>query len=200
MSTSSGLLPRRVILASASPRRKDLLQAAGFEVIVRPSSVTEHAGGMSPRDLVIANAVLKAREVAAKHQGDLVIGADTIVVLRDQILGKPTDWEHARTMLAQLSGNIHEVLTGVCMIRGGSAEQCVFVEATRVKFRSLDEASITAYLREIDPLDKAGAYAAQEDRGRLIEYLEGPLDTVIGLPVSPVIRAMEAHFTEQPSG
>lgn len=200
MQSVTGLLPRRVVLASASPRRKDLLEAAGFEVIVRPSAITEHSCGMSARDLVIANATLKALEISSRHQGDLVIGADTVVVLGEEILGKPTDREHARVMLGRLSGNIHEVLTGVCMIRGGTTSYCSFVESTRVKFRTLDEASIAAYLQEIDPLDKAGAYAAQEDRGRLIERIEGSLDNVIGLPMAAVIEMMERHFVEIPAG
>jgi septum formation protein len=193
-----GPAPRRLVLASASPRRRDLLTAAGFEVIIRPADVQELTGGMPARDLVLANAELKALSIAAQTPGDLVLGADTVVVLDGEILGKPRDRGHAVQMLGRLSGRVHEVLTGVCLLRGGGVARCRFVESTRVAFRPLDEATIDAYLAEIDPLDKAGSYAAQEDRGRLILQIEGSMENVIGLPVARVIEAMEIHFGEIP--
>lgn len=195
-----GPVPRRLVLASASPRRRDLLEAAGFQVIVSPADVEELSGGLTPRALVIANAEMKARKLADTIFGDVVLGADTVVVLDGEILGKPRDLDHASEMLRQLSGRIHEVLTGVCILRGGTVIRCSFVESTRVAFRLLDEATIDAYLREINPLDKAGSYAAQEDRGRLIERIEGSMDNVIGLPVARVIEALESHFSEPPAG
>ena len=193
-------MPRRLVLASASPRRRDLLGGVGFEVIIRPADVEELTGGLSPRDLVLANAEMKALSVAAVTPGDLVLGADTIVVLDGEILGKPRDRAHAAEMLSRLSGRVHEVLTGVCMLRGGTASRCSFVESTRVSFRALDREMIADYLDDIDPLDKAGAYAAQEDQGRLIERIEGSLENVIGLPVARVLEAIETHFTELPAG
>ena len=196
----TGPVPRRVVLASASPRRRYLLESAGFEVLVRPSSVEEFSGGLAPRALVLANAEMKAMEVAASTSGDLVLGADTIVVLDGEILGKPRDLAHAAEMLRRLSGRTHEVLTGVCMLRGGTVARCSFVESTCVAFRSLEEGMIGAYLQEINPLDKAGSYAAQEDRGRLIERIEGSMENVIGLPVARVIEAMENHFAEPEAG
>jgi septum formation protein len=195
-----GPVPRRLVLASASPRRRDLLGGVGFEVIIRPADVEELTGGLSPRDLVLANAEMKALSVAAVTPGDLVLGADTIVVLDGEILGKPRDLAHAAEMLARLGGRVHEVLTGVCLLRGGAVSRCSFVESTRVSFRALDETIIANYLAEIDPLDKAGAYAAQEDQGRLIERIEGSLENVIGLPVARVLEAIETHFTELPAG
>lgn len=195
-----GPLPQRIILASASPRRRDLLGATGFEVIVRPPDVEELTGGKSPRDLVLANAELKAARVASVSPGELVLGADTIVVLDGEIFGKPRDLDHATAMLGRLGGRVHEVLTGVCLLRGGATARCLFVESTRVLFRPLDEASISSYLSEIDPLDKAGAYAAQEDRGRLIERIEGSFENVVGLPVARVLEAIGTHFTEPPAG
>jgi len=195
-----GPVPRRLVLASASPRRRDLLGGVGFEVIIRPADVEELTGGLSPRDLVLANAEMKALSVAAVTPGDLVLGADTIVVLDGEILGKPRDLAHAAEMLARLGGRVHEVLTGVCLLRGGAVSRCSFVESTRVSFRALDERIIADYLAEIDPLDKAGAYAAQEDQGRLIEQIEGSLENVIGLPVGRVLEAIETHFTELQSG
>jgi len=143
---------------------------------------------------------MKAMEVAASTSGDLVLGADTIVVLDGEILGKPRDLAHAAEMLRRLSGRTHEVLTGVCMLRGGTVARCSFVESTCVAFRSLEEGMIGAYLQEINPLDKAGSYAAQEDRGRLIERIEGSMENVIGLPVARVIEAMENHFAEPEAG
>jgi septum formation protein len=195
-----GPVPRRLVLASASPRRRDLLGGVGFEVIIRPADVEELTGGLSPRDLVLANAEMKALSVAAVTPGDLVLGADTIVVLDGEILGKPRDLAHAAEMLARLGGRVHEVLTGVCLLRGGAVSRCSFVESTRVSFRALDETIIANYLAEIDPLDKAGAYAAQEDQGRLIEGIEGSLENVIGLPVARVLEAIETHFTELQAG
>lgn len=195
-----GPVPRRLVLASASPRRRDLLGGVGFEVIIRPADVEELTGGLSPRDLVLANAEMKALSVAAVTTGDLVLGADTIVVLDGEILGKPRDRAHAAEMLSRLGGRVHEVLTGVCMLRGGTASRCSFVESTRVSFRTLDRSMIADYLDDIDPLDKAGAYAAQEDDGRLIERIEGSLENVIGLPVARVLEAIETHFTEPQAG
>jgi septum formation protein len=195
-----GPVPRRLVFASASPRRRDLLGGAGFEVIIRPADVEELTGGLSPRDLVLANAEMKALSVAAVTAGDLVLGADTVVVLDGEILGKPRDLAHAAEMLARLGGRVHEVLTGVCLLRGGAVSRCSFVESTRVSFRALDRAMIADYLDDIDPLDKAGAYAAQEDRGRLIERIEGSLENVIGLPVARVLEAIETHFTEPQAG
>lgn len=195
-----GPVPRRIVLASGSPRRLDLLREAGFEVIVRPADVEELTGGLPSRALVLANAELKALRVAAAISGDLVLAADTIVVLDGEILGKPRDLGHAAEMLGRLGGRVHEVLTGVCMLRGGSAARCSFVESTRVEFRKLDEAMISTYLADIDPLDKAGSYAAQEDRGRLIERIEGSMENVIGLPVTRVIEAIETHFGETRAG
>jgi septum formation protein len=200
MAGSRGPLPRRIVLASSSPRRRDLLQAAGFDVVIRPSDVDELAEGLPPRELVVANAERKAVHIATQLRGDLVLGADTVVVHDGEILGKPRDLDHASEMLERLSGRIHEVLTGVCLVRGGSKELCLFVESTRVSFKSLDKNAIQSYLADIDPLDKAGAYAAQDDRGRLIERIEGSLENVIGLPIDRVMEAICQHFTEESAG
>lgn len=197
MAGSRGPLPGRIVLASSSPRRRDLLRSAGFEVIVRPAGIDELSDGLPPGDLVAANAERKARHVSAGSAGELVLGADTVVVIDGEILGKPRDRAHAAEMLSRLSGRVHEVLTGVCLIRGGSQERYLFVESTRVSFRPLDAAAIAAYLADINPLDKAGSYAAQDDRGRLIERIEGSLENVVGLPVARVIEAIGTHFRHQ---
>lgn len=173
---------------------------AGFEFIIHPAAVEELSDGLAPRDLVLANATMKACHVAAAHHDDLVLGADTIVVLDQEILGKPRDLAHAAEMLARLSGRTHEVLTGVSLIHAIANKNHGFVESTRVSFRLLDAAMITNYLAEINPLDKAGSYAAQDDQGCLIERIEGSLDNVIGLPVTQVIAAIENHFQETSTG
>jgi len=191
LSTVSG----KLVLASSSPRRRDLLQRAGFEVLIRPSEIEELSGGMAPGELVIANAERKAFDVAATLYGDLVLGADTVVVLDGEVLGKPRDLGHAAEMLRMLSGRIHEVLTGVCLVRAGRPGHCSFSESTRVAFRPLSSGAIAEYFEEVDPLDKAGAYAAQDDHGRLIEGIEGSLDNVIGLPVDRVREAIRMHFS-----
>jgi septum formation protein len=189
-----------LILASASPRRRDLLASSGFDVVIRPAKVEEISGGLPPRSLVLANAEMKALAVASALRGELVLGADTIVVLDGEILGKPRDLSHAAEMLTLLGGRTHEVLTGVCLLRAGTLKRCSFVESTHVAFRALDKTAIGSYLAEINPLDKAGSYAAQDDRGRLIERIEGSLDNVIGLPVAQVVAALEKHFSEPPGG
>ncbi len=168
--------------------------------MIRPAAVEELVGGLPPRDLVLANAEMKAVAVASTLRGDLVLGADTVVVLDGEVLGKPRDLDHAGEMLYRLGGRIHEVLTGVCLLRGGTMVTCKFVESTRVAFRPLNEALISSYLAEVNPLDKAGAYAAQEDRGRLIERIEGSLANVIGLPVERVVSAIKTHFAERRAG
>ena len=128
---------------------------------------------LTARELCLINAESKAFEVAARFPGRVVLGADTVVSLDNRTVGKPRDLVEARAMLETLSGRIHEVLTGVCLIHRAGEKMCRFVESTRVKFRPRDEINFEAYLQSIHPLDKAGAYAAQEDEGLLIERLEG---------------------------
>jgi len=173
-----------------------LLESSGFEILCRPAEVEELSEGLAPRNLVLANAELKALEVASSLNGDLVLGADTIVVLDGEILGKPRNLSHAAEMLGRLAGRMHEVLTGVCLTKAGTATRCRFVESSRVYFKPLDKDLIDRYLNEINPLDKAGSYAAQEDYGRLIDRIEGSLDNVIGLPVAQVITAIETYLNE----
>lgn len=124
----------------------------------------------------------------------MVLGADTVVALANQTLGKPRDLVEARAMLESLCGRVHEVLTGVCLWHRSGEKMCRFVESTRVKFRPLDAVNLDAYLAQVHTLDKAGAYAAQEDEGRLIECLEGSLSNVIGLPIERVLATLDEHF------
>ena len=184
-----------LLLASKSPRRHDLLRKAGIAFEIEAARSEEFTGGhWTARELCLINAERKALEVASKFPERIVLGADTIVSLEGQIFGKPANLHEAQAMLERLCGRIHEVLTGVCLVRKSDRKLCRFVESTRVKFRSRKVVDLEGYLESIDPLDKSGGYAAQEDNGRLIECIEGSMTNVIGLPVEQVLAALKKHF------
>ena len=178
-----------VILASSSPRRRALLRAMGIPHRVRHAGVDEHCaipGGA--RQLVRANARLKAEAVAKRLRQGVVLGADTIVVLRGRILGKPADFAEAVAMLTRLGGRTHTVYTGVCVVDVAKRREWVSIAATRVTLRTLSRRAIEAYVRRTKPYDKAGAYAVQDPRVVLVDRIQGSLSNVIGLP---------AHLVEQ---
>ena len=184
-----------LLLASASPRRRDLLRKAGVDFRVEAARTEELAGGeWTARELCLLNAEQKALEVASRFPDCVVLGADTVVSLEGQVFGKPADFDKARAMLERLCGRVHEVLTGVCLVQKSERKLFRFVESTRVKFRSRQTVDLEDYLRSVHPLDKAGGYAAQEDQGRLIECIEGSMSNVIGLPVERVLAALNEHF------
>jgi septum formation protein len=191
-------LPRTrtaILLASASPRRRDLLQKAGIDFEVATTQAEELAGGhWTARELCLLNAERKAMEVGSRFPDRVVLGADTVVSFERQVFGKPGNLREARSMLERLCGHVHEVLTGVCLLQKSEGKLCRFVESTHVKFRSREAVDLEDYLKSIHPLDKAGGYAAQEDQGRLIECIEGSMSNVIGLPVERVLAALERHF------
>jgi septum formation protein len=171
-----------IVLASASPRRELLLHEMGLAFTVEhPVGVEEVATGFAPAPLAMHNAQRKARAVAAHHRGALVIGADTIVVLDGVVYGKPRDLAAATVMLGTLTGKAHEVLTGVCVITPG--HEVTFCERSRVWMKALTPAAIAGYFARVNPLDKAGAYAAQEHGDTIIERIEGSFSNVMGLPV-----------------
>ena len=175
------------ILASGSPRRRELLQQIGasFEVVV---SEAEELFGASlpPGELVKENAVRKAEAVAHEHPGLPVLGADTVVFLDGRVFGKPQNEAEARDMLRTLSGREHEVATGFAWVKGSD----VFTEVvtTRVFFGTLSDADIDAYIRTGEPMDKAGAYAVQGRAAAFIESIEGSFSNVVGLPLFDVCR------------
>lgn len=182
-----------LVLASGSPRRRELLARAGldFSVVISPAEEI-HDPALPPDLLCEENARLKAVAVALAHPEATVIGADTLVFIDGEPLGKPADLAAARAMLRRLSGRTHTVCTGVCVIHpGGPAE--TFHDLTEVVFRVLDEAAIEAYLALVDPLDKAGAYGIQDHGDRLIEAIQGSFDNVMGLPVTRLVEALAAH-------
>lgn len=180
-----------LILASASPRRADLLAAAGFEFLVRPVDIDERpAAGESPRHYVVRLAREKALAcVPMAAPDDTILAADTCVVIDDQILGKPRDDDDARRMLVQLSGRQHEVLTGVAVRRG--AHESHSVAATTVQFATLLSEDVTWYVGSGEPRDKAGAYAVQGLASRFVEEIRGSYSNVVGLPVALVHRLIE---------
>lgn len=185
----------RLILASASPRRRALLEAAGIPCDVAPPAVEENADPALPaRALALHNARLKAFDVAGQYPGAVVLGADTLVSLDGEALGKPADAAEARAMLRRLSGRTHEVHTGVCLVRLDPRRVVEFAEVTHVRFRPLSDAAIEDYLRKVPALDKAGAYAAQEHGSLIIERLEGSFSNVVGLPIRRTRAALQRHF------
>jgi septum formation protein len=182
----------KLILASASTRRAEILHDAGFSFSIMSSAVDETPyPGESAHDLVERLASAKAELVAARAVGPaIVIGADTEVTLEGHIFGKPRSSEDARHMLEKLSGRTHYVFTGVALIRLPDAERRTFVETTHVHFAKLDDEEITRYLSTGEPHDKAGAYAIQGRAGRFIPRIEGCYFNVVGLPLARLQQAL----------
>jgi septum formation protein len=179
----------RLILASASPRRSELLRAAGFDFQVVPAEVDERPLPAEPPDDYVRRVALdKARAVAASMSDAVVLAADTCVVVDDAILGKPVDAADAARMLAMLSGRPHDVLTGVAVI--GPAGVRVESADSRVVFADLSAAEIAWYVGSGEPADKAGAYAIQGLASRYVERVEGSYSNVVGLPVAVVYRLL----------
>jgi len=178
----------RLILASASPRRRELLARGGFAFTAATAAVAELTALPDPRRLPEANAKLKARAVAATCPDALVIGADTLVLCDGETLGKPADRAAAAAMLRWLSGRTHEVITGVALIGPGVSES--WSEVSRVTFRPLTDAVIAAYLEAVPVLDKAGAYAIQEHGEMLVAGFTGELENIIGLPLFRLTRRL----------
>lgn len=186
-----------LILASGSPRRAEILTAVGWNYTKDVADVDEsEIAGETPDDYVRRLALEKAEAVAARYETAVVLGADTTVVIENQILGKPTDLSDARRMLRMLSGNWHEVLTGVAIVRkekGLDSNSVVDLQRTRVKFADMSETEIDFLVENGAPLDKAGAYAVQAQAALYIEKIEGDYWNVVGLPVNLVYRLLKAE-------
>ncbi len=173
-----------LILASSSPRRIQILNDAGFEnVKVMPADVEEG-------DFPLENARRKAFAIADLNPGDIVIGADTVVRFGDQVIGKPRTIDHAKEILAMLSGHRHTVSTAVCIVQKRKDIVVRFEEATDIVFRQLTAADIDFYLDKVYVLDKAGAYAIQEHGDVLIQKIEGSFSNVIGLPIEKLKESL----------
>jgi septum formation protein len=185
-------VPPSLILASASPRRAELLARAGYEFTIEPADVDESLiPGEQPAEYVLRVARAKAHAVAAKcrDSGSTVLAADTTVVVDGEILAKPADREDAARMLKRLAGVVHEVLTGVVVVAGD--REMTEVVRTRVHLLPLSPDEIAWYVESGEPEGKAGAYAIQERAARFVDWIEGSWSNVVGLPVATVDRMLK---------
>jgi septum formation protein len=173
-----------IILASASPRRVELLRELRVSFTVVPAEVEElHDVNLSAMELCRINAERKAEQIAGRNPNAIVLGADTLVSLNGKIYGKPASLEEAKAMLRQLSGHTHQVHTAVCLVHLASGRRSHFVDRTEVRFRSVSEEEIAEYTSTVPVLDKAGAYGIQERGDLLVEGIAGSFSNVVGLPV-----------------
>lgn len=185
--------PKRLVLASQSPRRKALLEEAGVLIDIIPSHADETLpDGVAPAGCAMALARLKARDVANAHPDRWVLGADTIVVVDGRILGKPASGDDARRMLGALSGRAHQVCTGFCLINTHLEREICEVVTTEVTFKALSEAEMNWYIGSGEPFDKAGAYGIQGKGAFLVREIKGSYTNVVGLPVCEVVEHLQA--------
>ena len=185
----------QLVLASSSPRRRDLLAQFGYEATIIPATIAESsAQWLTVRELVLLNAWRKADSLADAHPEAVVLGVDTLVSLDGQALGKPPDRAAAAVMLKSLAGREHEVYSGVCVTQSRRDRPAAFVAVTRVRFRPLSASDIADYLERIDPLDKAGGYAAQEHGERIIAAVTGSWTNVLGLPMEQLAEVLRREF------
>lgn len=181
-----------LILASASPRRSQLLSLVGIPHEVVPSGIEEvEREAANPEDVAMELASLKAWEVARRYKGRWVIGADTVVWIDGRSLGKPTDGKQALEMLQRLQGRVHEVVTGVCLVHEGRGVKRIFFSRTRVRMRSLSPDHLNWYISTGEPLGKAGGYAIQGIGCALIESIDGSYTNVVGLPMAELMVLLE---------
>lgn len=187
---------RKVILASASPRRLQLLEQLGIAPLVHPVAVEEiNDPQMPPAILVRENAMLKAWAAANECGDAIIIAADTVVALDNQLMGKPADAVEAASMLRQLSGKTHSVYTAVCLIDTATGAMTCGQKASFVTFCEIDNDDINAYIATGEPLDKAGAYGIQGLGGMFVEKIDGDYGTVVGLSL-PLLRELAANLRE----
>lgn len=190
-----------LILASSSPRRQHLLHEAGILFRAVPPQVEEHLAdtqpGLPPQELAKLNARLKAEDIAARYPSSVVLAADTIVYCAGRIMGKPEDEAEAFQMLQTLSGRTHEVITAVVWLNHPANSVKEFVGRTFVTFKPLDADAIRDYIRTVHVLDKAGAYALQENGEDIVERVEGSRTNVIGLPMEPIQEWWTLDFSSR---
>jgi septum formation protein len=194
----------RLILASGSPRRVQLLREANFDPEVVCPKVSElSCDFFTPSELTRFNARLKAASIASRFPDSVVLGADTVVALGLEVFGKPQDLDDAHRMLQKLVGKTHEVITGIAMIETSAARLTLRTVSSTVTFRSLTRVEIEEYLKTVNPLDKAGSYAAQESTNVIIERIDGSFTNVVGLPmelVRPLLRSAGIRPYRDPNG
>ncbi len=172
---------RPVLLASSSPRRKELLNKLGLDFKVQPSPVDEITVG-DPREVAIENATLKAMDIAQANKDHIVIGADTVVAFQGKIYGKPKDSKDAFSMLSELNGGRHQVISGVAIISINLKRKLVFAGTTEVFMNSSNDETLWKYIHSAKPFDKAGAYGIQDPEQNIIERYIGSFDNVVGFP------------------
>ena len=174
---------RRLLLASESPRRHQLLGTLGIPFETETAQVEEFKSAASPEEVPLINALLKADAVAARHPGALVIGADTVILFQGEAIGKPRDLADAERLLLSLAGHSHQVVTGLALVCRAAGFRRNWLERSEVVFKSFDRAVVKRYLELVPVLDKAGAYAIQESGEFLVESVDGSIENVIGLPL-----------------
>lgn len=178
---------KHIILASASPRRKEILELADLKFDVMPSDAQEITTKTAPNEVVMELASLKAKDIYKKSdKQSMIVGADTVVAYQGQILGKPTDEADAKRMLTMLSGQTHEVYTGVCVIEDGKTK--TFYEETKVTFYEISDEQIDHYIKTGEPMDKAGSYGIQGKAAVFIKGIEGDYYNVVGFPIARFLQ------------
>lgn len=189
------MIMERIVLASGSPRRREIMEKYNIDLIVEKSNVDENINrGETPEQISMSLSLIKALDVSNRFPKDIVIGADTIVVVDGKILGKPKGKEDAYDMLNILSGRIHEVITGVALIKADMNIKIIDYEKTRVKFRKLTDDMIYRYIGTNEPFDKAGAYAIQGVGQILVENIDGCFFNVVGLPLTKIDKLLSKYF------
>ena len=184
-----------IILASASPRRREILENTNVKFDVISSSIEELVlEGESPCQMVMRLAFEKGIDIASKRKSDLVISADTIVVLDNTVLGKPKDEEEAKLMITNLSGRTHQVITGISLINLENDKKVIDYVISNVKFKNLSEDDINDYIKTKESLDKAGAYGIQGYGAILVEEIQGDYFNIVGLPISKLSDLLKKHF------
>ena len=182
-----------LVLASASPRRKELMAGLGLEFQVKAADVAEDPlPGELPQDMVMRLSLDKASALAATLRHGLVIGADSTVVLDGEVLGKPVDGDEARRMLHRLSGTQHQVMTGISVVDAATGDRQTGWMASDIKLRGLTDAEIDASIRSGTPFDKAGAYAVQDPELRPAEWWQGCYSNIVGLPLCRLLEMLQA--------
>lgn len=185
--------PSQFILASASPRRRELLERMGLRFKLRPADVKEDNDPRhGPAEMVATNAALKAEALSPVYPDALVLGSDTTVALGNEVLNKPVHLDEARAMLQRLAGRSHRVYTAVALYWEYGGLQEVFTESSEVHFKAFGDEVIDRYFQQVDPLDKAGAYGIQQAREMIIDSVTGSVENVMGLP----IQALEQRLAE----
>ncbi len=184
-----------IILASASPRRKEILENANVKFKIMSSDIEELTlEGESPCQMVMRLAFEKGIDIAHKQKSDLVISADTIVVLDNKVLGKPKDEKEAKHMIESLSGKTHQVITGISLINLENNKKIIDYVISNVKFKDLSEDDINDYISTNESLDKAGAYGIQGYGALLVEEIQGDYFNIVGLPISRLSDLLKKHF------